>query len=277
MAKVIRNHGGKAFDDRALQPSPSVASLRSSEGSQAWLSAAKRFHRYTPPNLPLDASYVAGLRTWRELGYRVRRPERGILILCPRPYRVRDEQTGEEERRVSFRNGYVFDRSQVEPIAGEAKPLAPPEPAPVEGDSHAHLVSRLQAFAGQELGFAIERRELHGAALGVCWPERRLIALQLGQSANAELAVLAHEIAHALGIGYRSHGRERAECIVECATYMAIAKAGLDVEAASLPYIASWAVDGDDVIERDAAEIERIAARLERALERREPPGGAAG
>ena len=58
---------------------------------------------------------------------------------------------------------------------------------------------------------------------------------------------------------------------------MALAKAGLDVEAASVPYIASWAADGDDVLERDAAEIERIAARLERALERREPPGGAAG
>ena len=53
---------------------------------------------------------------------------------------------------------------------------------------------------------------------------------------------------------------------------MALAKAGLDVEAASLPYIASWAVDGDDVIERDAAEIDRIAARLERALDGPEPP-----
>ena len=104
--------------------------------------------------------------------------------------------------------------------------------------------------------------------MGVCWPERRLIGLRCGQSPNAELAVLTHEVAHALGIGYRSHGRERAECIVECATYMALAKEGLDVEAASVPYIASWAKDSDDVIESDAAEIERIAERLERALER---------
>ena len=44
-------------------------------------------------------------------------------------------------------------------------------------------------------------------------------------------------------------------------------EAGLDVEGGSVPYIASWAVDGDDVIERDAAEIDRITALLERALE----------
>ena len=56
---------------------------------------------------------------------------------------------------------------------------------------------------------------------------------------------------------------------------MALAKAGLDLEAASVPYIASWAVDGDDVIERDAAEIERIAARLERALEEEEADSAA--
>ena len=31
-------------------------------------------------------------------------------------------------------------------------------------------------------------------------------------------------------------------------------------------YIASWAKDADVIVERDAAEIERIAARLERAL-----------
>ena len=137
----------------------------------------------------------------------------------------------------------------------------------MEGDSHAHLFLRLEAFAGQELGYAVERRQLPGDASGVCWPERRLIAIRCGQGPNAELAVLAHEIAHALGIGYRSHGRERAECIVECATYMALAKSGLDIEAASVPYIASWAKDGDDVLERDAAEVERIAGGLERALE----------
>jgi hypothetical protein len=53
----------------------------------------------------------------------------------------------------------------------------------------------------------------------------------------------------------------------ECATYMALARAGLDVEGASVSYVAGWAIDDPEVIERDAREIDRIAARLEQALE----------
>ena len=48
---------------------------------------------------------------------------------------------------------------------------------------------------------------------------------------------------------------------------MALARAGLDVEGASLPYIAGWASEDSEVVERDAQEIDRIAARLEVALE----------
>jgi len=48
---------------------------------------------------------------------------------------------------------------------------------------------------------------------------------------------------------------------------MALARAGLDVEASSVPYVAGWESDEPEVIERDAHEIDRIAARLEQALE----------
>ena len=47
---------------------------------------------------------------------------------------------------------------------------------------------------------------------------------------------------------------------------MALAAAGLDVSASSVPYIAGWGSDDAEVIERDAAEIDRIARRLEAAL-----------
>jgi hypothetical protein len=42
-------------------------------------------------------------------------------------------------KRVIFPAGYVFDRSQVEPIPGRALPLEAPEPAPIDGESHAHF------------------------------------------------------------------------------------------------------------------------------------------
>lgn len=48
---------------------------------------------------------------------------------------------------------------------------------------------------------------------------------------------------------------------------MACAKAGLDVETASVPYIAGWAADDEQAIERDALLIDRLSARIERALE----------
>jgi hypothetical protein len=105
---------------------------------------------------------------------------------------------------------------------------------------------------------------------------RRLIGLRAGQSPNAEVRVLAHECAHAMGVGYATQGRERAECIVECAIYMALARAGLDVEASSVPYVAGWASDDREIIERDAHEIDRIAARLEGALEPRQEKGAIA-
>ena len=82
--------------------------------------------------------------------------------------------------------------------------------------------------------------------------------------------MLVHELAHALGVGYEEFGRDRAEQIVECVTYMACAKAGLDVEAASVPYIAGWAADDDEAIERDALLIDRLASRLETAISQAE-------
>lgn len=256
----------------------SVELLRSSEGFRSWLRAMKRLHHYSPQNVRLivaqcpEATYVASFRRWREeLGYQVRKGERGLMIFVPRVVRIRPQDADNEGiedrdgRRVIFRAGHVFDRSQVEPIPGKALPLEAPAPSPLVGDSHAHLVPRLEGLAS-EIGFRVERRALPVGVGGSCDQARKVIAVRSDQSPNAEVRVLAHELAHALGVGYRTHGRERAECVVECAAYLALASAGLDVEASSVPYIAGWASDEEQVIERDAAEIDRVARWLERAL-----------
>ena len=258
----------------------SVSALRSEHSFRQWLRARKCFHHYSPLNVlhiavqcP-DATYVAGFHTWRtKLGYQVRKGERGIVILVPHTRKVEEtDEVGEErtERRVYFRAGHVFDRSQVDPIPGKAKPLEPPvRPAPVDGDSHGHLIRPLELFAGG-LGYTVERRALPLTQGGFCDSRRKLIAVRAGQPSNAEVRVLVHELAHALGVGYEEFGRERAEQIVECVTYMVCAKAGLDVEAASVPYIAGWAADDDQAIERDALLIDRLACRLETAIRRAE-------
>jgi len=252
-----------------------VSSLQSEEGFRAWLRATKAFHRYSRLNCLLiasqcpEATYVASYRRWlHDLGYQVRKGERGLMIFRPITLaRGEGSDVPEEDEpgRVLFRATHVFDRAQVEPIPGRALPLEPPDCAPVEGDSHAVLVPALEALAG-ELGYRVERQLMPASRGGFCDAERRLIALRAGQSPNGEVRVLAHECAHAMGVGYATHGRERAECIVECATYMALAAAGLDVSASSVPYIAGWGSDDAEAIERDAAEIDRIARRLEAAL-----------
>ena len=255
----------------------SVTALRSEDSFRQWLRARKCFHHYSPLNVlhivsqcP-DATYVAGYRTWRnELGYQVRKGEKGLVILAPRTRkeRVDDPRTGDErdERRVYFRATHVFDRSQVDPIPGEAKPLEPPvSPQPVEGDAHRHLIAPLEGLA-RELGYTVERRQLPDTQGGSCDSKRKLICVRSGQPGNAEIRVLVHELAHALGISYEEFGRERAEQIVECVTYMVCARAGLDVEAASVPYIASWAADDDQAIERDALLIDRLSRRIEHAV-----------
>ena len=258
----------------------SVNALRSEHSFRQWLRARKRFHHYSPLNAlhiavqcP-HATHVAGFQTWRtHLGYQVRKGEKGIVILVPHTRKVEEtDEAGEKrtERRVYFRAGHVFDRSQVAPIPGEAKPLEPPvRPAPVDGDSHAHLIGPLELLAC-ELGYTVERHELPLTQGGFCDSRRKLIAVRSGQPENAEVRVLVHELAHALGVGYAEFGRDRAEQIVECVTYMVCAKAGLDVEAASVPYIAGWAADDDHAIERDALLIDRLASRLETAISQAE-------
>ena len=88
---------------------------------------------------------------------------------------------------------------------------------------------------------------------------------------DAQLRVLVHEAAHADGVGARSHGRARAQCIVEAATYIVCARLGLDVRAASVPYIAGWEGAEPGALERDAAEINRVALALERCVREHDP------
>ena len=60
------------------------------------------------------ATFVAGFKKWKELGYRVRKGEKGLSILIPLIKKVKDE-SGEDKKQIyGFRKGTVFDASQVE-------------------------------------------------------------------------------------------------------------------------------------------------------------------
>ncbi len=95
--------------------------------------------------------------------------------------------------------------------------------------------------------------------------------------ANARVRVLVHELAHALGIGYEEFGRERAEVLVDCATYCVLQTAGLDTSGESIPYVASWGEEGAlEAVQAFAERIDEVARRIEDALAD-EPPTPATG
>jgi hypothetical protein len=148
---------------------------------------------------------------------------------------------------------------------------APAEP--ICGDSRAHLLPALAAFAG-ELGYRVSTRPLHGSADGWCDCRERLIVLNANLSGNGRVRVLVHEIAHALGIGYEKYGRSRAEVMVDTVTFIVCGSIGLDTSGSSVPYVAGWGQDGAlEAIRSYAQTIDEIARRIEQALAK-EPASG---
>jgi hypothetical protein len=176
-----------------------------------------------------------------------------------------------EETRVFFRTAYVFDVSQTAPLPGvEPAPLDPPR-APIEGDSHAELLAPLEAFAGG-LGYTVCYRQLERVE-GLCDRRGRQIAVADRLAANGRVAVLLHELAHALVGREAGLGNQLEELVVEAVAYVVCAGAGLDTGSDSVPYIAGWA--GNDALKQleTAAElIDTLARRIEEAINPAEAP-----
>jgi hypothetical protein len=95
-----------------------------SDALTAYLNAMGRFHNYSFGNIleiarqKPDATRVAGLYAWNQLGRRVKKGEKGIRILAP-IIGVRRKKDDEAEKDpatpnravlVGFRSAYVFER-----------------------------------------------------------------------------------------------------------------------------------------------------------------------
>ncbi len=244
-----------------------------SEGLTAYLSAMGRFHKYSFGNIleiarqKPDATHVAGLYAWNQLGRKVRKGERGIRILAPM-IGIRRKKDGEAEKDirkqntaviVGFRSAYVFDLSQTE---GRELPGLSDR---VTGEAGAYRERLIEFTIAQ--GITLEFKESIAPALGVSYGGR--IALLPGQQPAEEFSTLVHELAHEM-----LHKADRRtatttavrETEAEAIAFVVGTTIGLNAGRASADYIQLY--HGNAALLAESLEvIQRTSARILSAIE----------
>jgi DNA primase len=209
---------------------------------------------------------VAGYRTWLKLGRQVRKGEHGLKVLAPAKYKVTDEETGEESYRLrGFTVDTVFAQCQTD--GDEVPEMIRPtllEGAGPEGAWHA-----LEQLATAR-GFEVKR--------GALFPENgttsfasHLVTVADRLDDAAAVKTLAHELGHVLMhdmplCDYHSN-RGRCEVEAESVAYLVCRELGLETDAYSFAYVATWA-GGDTRVVADAADkVLKCAREILEALE----------
>jgi len=199
-----------------------------SDALTAYLDAMSRFHNYSFGNIleiarqRPDATRVAGLYAWNQLGRKVMKGQKGIRILAP----ITKQNT---RVLVGFRNAYVFDVSQTE---GAELPTMR-EMSGTVGENRDRLVSFIKG-QGIELVFT----EKIAPALGMSYGGK--IAIYPGQGEAEEFSTLVHELAHEML--HKAERRTTTTKIVRETEAEAIAfvigkAVGLETGSASADYI----------------------------------------
>jgi len=231
----------KEITEKATEQLVAALNAGRSEVLAGYLKAIGRFHRYSFHNVLLiasqnpNASYVAGFRTWNQLGRFVKKGEKGIVILAPI---VRRKPENEEEREealasvAGFRAAYVFDVSQTD---GQELPQI----GIVQGDPREYR-ERLRSFADAQ-GISVEYSSEIAPARGTSSGGR--VTLLPGQSPAEELSTLAHELAHELlhrGDRRVSTSRRIRETEAEATAFVVCHAIGLETGSAACDYIRLW-------------------------------------
>lgn len=259
---------------------------RHSEVLSSYLKAMGKFHHYSFTNIMLiatqkpTATHVAGIRTWNQLGRRVRKGEKGILIFAPligwkrkpeeaKPTSRRKKNSAAqptEAERVSyllgFRGVYVWDIEQT-----EGEPL-PEMDNTVQGDVTESLPRLIEFVASQQikLEFSDKISPSRGMSYG------GMIRVLPDMQPSETLSTLIHELAHEM-----LHKAERRtlttktvrETEAEAVAFVVCNALGLETGTGSVDYIQLY--HGDAKLLQESLEVvQRTASVILGAISPRE-------
>ena len=247
-----------------------IQELFDSERYKEYLQVMSKFHNYSFNNTVLiamqkpDASLIAGFNSWKnDFGRNVVKGEKGIKIIAPSPYKVKqqfekldpvtqqplignDGKPVTEEREVTipaYKVVSVFDVSQTE---GRDLPNVGVNELTGDVDRYNDFFAALENASPVPIGF----EKIAGGAHGYYHLEDKRIAIDEGMSELQTLKTAIHEIAHAKlhDIDLNAPAAERAdrpdrrtrEVEAESIAYSVCQYYGLDTSEYSFGYVGEW-------------------------------------
>jgi hypothetical protein len=246
-----------------------VKDVFESENYKRYLSVMSTFHKYSINNSLLimlqkpDASLVAGYQSWLNRKRQVQKGERGIRILAPQNYTIKNEvevpvkdnsgnvQIGKdgkpvtelknvESKHTRFVPVSVFDVSQTtgEPLPSLLKVSELNGVVP-ERD---YILSSLRTIAGIPISII----PIAGGSKGYYDSAAQLIAIKEGMSDMQTIKTGIHETAHKMlhnpeeDILAATDTKNMKEVQAESIAYVVADHFGLDTSDYSFGYIANW-------------------------------------
>ena len=270
------------------------------EKYKSYLNTMSKFHNYSANNIQLiemqcpDATYVAGYKAWqRNFERHVNKGERGIRILAPAPYKIKEEQ----EKIDPVTNEPVLDRDGM-PVMEEVEIKIPAFRVVTVFDYSQTDGKELPGLGVNELHGDVERyrdfmealervspvpiryEEMEGDRKGYFIDLSRPIAIKEGMSEAQTAKTGVHEVAHAKLHAREAEqdtekavykDRETKEVEAESVAYTVCQHFGIDTSDYSFGYIAGWSSGKEmpelksslDTIRRTSSElIKGIEAQL---------------
>jgi antirestriction protein ArdC len=231
----MKNTEYKLVRDKIKELEEKIKTFKTSDEFLNFMKVMSRFHDYSFHNQILimfqknDATRVAGFRTWQKLGRHVKRGEKGIAILVPIPV-MKDNDDGEEELKVFFKTGHVFDISQT-----DGKPV-PEISFEVNNSKESLYFVCLEIAEKHNIKVEIvDDLKPYGTSMG------GKVLLRKNDNLTSMAIVMLHELAHELmhhNEESKSLDKETKEFEAETVAYIVSSHFG--IEPPSYKYLAAW-------------------------------------